>query len=112
MGLWAGAGLALVTGAQYLLDARKVFATKERFPEADRVICGDFEDTLTEMESDTNSYFVMVTRGHKQDVHGLWTRLKGLKNIEVYIHFVDIKGDVLFCFPANRFRELIFAHCR
>ena len=28
VGLWAGAGLALVTGAQYLLDARKVFAAQ------------------------------------------------------------------------------------
>ena len=28
IGLWAGVGLALVTGAQYLLDARKVFAAE------------------------------------------------------------------------------------
>lgn len=50
-----------------VIDDRPEYAHPERFPEADRVICGDFEDTLTEMESDTNSYFVMVTRGHKQD---------------------------------------------
>jgi len=29
VGLWAGVALALVTGAQYLLDARKVFAAQD-----------------------------------------------------------------------------------
>ena len=29
VGLWAGAALALVTGAQYLLDSRKVFAAQK-----------------------------------------------------------------------------------
>jgi xanthine dehydrogenase accessory factor len=50
-----------------VIDDRPEYAAPERFPEADRVICGDFEDTLRELESDTNTYFVMVTRGHKQD---------------------------------------------
>jgi CDP-diacylglycerol---glycerol-3-phosphate 3-phosphatidyltransferase len=32
VGLWAGVALALVTGAQYLLDARKVFAAQHPAP--------------------------------------------------------------------------------
>lgn len=50
-----------------VIDDRPEYAYPERFPEADRVICGDFEETLKALESDSNTYFVMVTRGHKQD---------------------------------------------
>lgn len=50
-----------------VIDDRPEYANQERFPEADHVICDDFEDALAALPSDTNSYFVMVTRGHKQD---------------------------------------------
>lgn len=50
-----------------VIDDRPEYAYPERFPEADRVICDDFEDALTALPSDTNTYFVLVTRGHKQD---------------------------------------------
>jgi xanthine dehydrogenase accessory factor len=50
-----------------VIDDRPEYAHAERFPEADRVICADFEETLEALESDTSTYFVMVTRGHKQD---------------------------------------------
>lgn len=48
-------------------DDRPEYANAERFPEADQVICGDYEETLESLPSDSNTYFVMVTRGHKQD---------------------------------------------
>jgi xanthine dehydrogenase accessory factor len=50
-----------------VIDDRPEWAYPERFPEADRVVCADYEETLETLESDTNTYFVMVTRGHKQD---------------------------------------------
>ncbi|MFN8556774.1 MAG: XdhC/CoxI family protein [Dehalococcoidia bacterium] len=50
-----------------VIDDRPEYANQERFPEADRVICDDFEDALAGLESDSNTYYVMVTRGHKQD---------------------------------------------
>ena len=58
-----------------VVDDRPEYASPERFPEADRVICGDFEETLEALEADTNTYFVMVTRGHKQDELSLRTVL-------------------------------------
>ena len=58
-----------------VVDDRPEYANQERFPEADRVICGDFEETLEELPSDTNTYYVMVTRGHKQDEISLRTVL-------------------------------------
>jgi xanthine dehydrogenase accessory factor len=50
-----------------VLDDREAFANRERFPMADRVICGDFVEELRRYPVDANTYVVMVTRGHKQD---------------------------------------------
>ena len=50
-----------------VVDDRPDYANQERFPEADRVICGDFAEVLGELPIDANSYIVTVTRGHKHD---------------------------------------------
>ena len=50
-----------------VIDDRPEYANPERFPEADQVICSDFEDALDSIDSNSNTFFVMVTRGHKQD---------------------------------------------
>lgn len=50
-----------------VIDDRPDYANRERFPEADHVICADFEAALAELVVDGTSYIVLVTRGHKQD---------------------------------------------
>lgn len=50
-----------------VLDDREAFANAERFPMADRVICGDFVEELRRFPIDANTYIVLVSRGHKQD---------------------------------------------
>lgn len=50
-----------------VIDDRPDYANQERFPEADHVICADFEAALAELPVDAHSYIVLVTRGHKQD---------------------------------------------
>ena len=50
-----------------VLDDREAFANPERFPTADRVICGDFVEELRRFPIDANTYVVLVSRGHKQD---------------------------------------------
>ena len=50
-----------------VIDDRPDYANRERFPEADHVICADFEPALAELPVDHNTYIVLVTRGHKQD---------------------------------------------
>jgi xanthine dehydrogenase accessory factor len=50
-----------------VLDDREAFASAERFPMADRVICGDLIEELSRLEIDANTYVVLVSRGHKQD---------------------------------------------
>lgn len=50
-----------------VLDDRDDFANEERIPEADQVICEDFEEALKAYPINANVSVVMVTRGHKQD---------------------------------------------
>jgi len=66
-------GRALAKVADFLdfhvaiLDDREDFASAERVPEADEVICDDFEAALERYPIDGNTSIVLVSRGHKQD---------------------------------------------
>ncbi len=66
-------GRALARLADFLdfyvvvLDDREDFASPERLPEADEVLCDDFEAALERFPVDSNTSIVLVTRGHKQD---------------------------------------------
>ncbi|MCL5280350.1 MAG: XdhC family protein [Planctomycetes bacterium] len=48
-------------------DEREEYANRERFPEADTVIAGDFDGIFSRVRIDEDSYIVIVTRGHKCD---------------------------------------------
>ena len=50
-----------------VIDDRPEFANTERFPEADRITCGRFDEVLDGYPIDSNTYVVCVTRGHKHD---------------------------------------------
>ena len=50
-----------------VLDDRPDFANRERLPEADRILCGDLVEGLRQFSIDSNTYVVLVSRGHKQD---------------------------------------------
>jgi len=50
-----------------VIDDREDFADPELIPEADEVICDDFEVALRQYPIDGNTSVVLVTRGHKQD---------------------------------------------
>ena len=50
-----------------IIDDRGDFANKERFPEADEIIVDDFDFLSQYIPRDTESYAVIVTRGHKHD---------------------------------------------
>jgi xanthine dehydrogenase accessory factor len=60
--------LSLVGFKTVVLDDRKEFANKERFPSADKIIVLDsFEKGVTDQEIDQDSYIIIVTRGHLHD---------------------------------------------
>lgn len=51
-----------------VLDDRKEFANPDRFPDADQILVLDtFEGALQELSMDTDSYIVILTRGHRHD---------------------------------------------
>ncbi|HEU0075802.1 MAG TPA: XdhC/CoxI family protein [Dehalococcoidia bacterium] len=66
-------GLSLATIGEHVgfsvavMDDREMYANAERFPMADFVKHGDFTEMIAEFPIGTNTYIVMVSRGHKQD---------------------------------------------
>ncbi|MBM4185100.1 MAG: hypothetical protein FJ207_12935 [Gemmatimonadetes bacterium] len=50
-----------------VLDDRPDFATRERFPDADRVVRADFSDPFADIPLHERSHILLVTRGHKYD---------------------------------------------
>jgi len=50
-----------------VIDDRPEYANAERFPEADQVIRGRFDEVLRDLPVDRSTYIVCVTRGHKHD---------------------------------------------
>ena len=54
-----------------VIDDREAFANRERFPEADETLAGDYEEMFPSLEVGGNSYLVIVTRGHRDDMRVL-----------------------------------------
>jgi xanthine dehydrogenase accessory factor len=50
-----------------VIDDRPSFASPERHPGADRVICEDFARALDALKTTPSDYIVIVTRGHRHD---------------------------------------------
>ena len=50
-----------------VMDDREEFVTKERFPDADRLIQGPYEEIPEKIPVYENAYYVIVTRGHLGD---------------------------------------------
>ncbi len=54
-----------------VIDDRPQYANKKRFPQADQVIAAPFRPTLRNWPIDADTFIVLVTRGHSQDVECL-----------------------------------------
>ena len=54
-----------------VIDDREVYASRERFPEAQQVIAEDFEKAMAQLSPAESSYIVIVTRGHRDDMRVL-----------------------------------------
>ncbi len=48
-------------------DNRPQFANRERFPDADEILIGEFGELLPRITLGENTYLVIVTHGHKHD---------------------------------------------
>jgi xanthine dehydrogenase accessory factor len=54
-----------------VLDDRPDFATRERFPEAERVLRADFSAPMRGVPTGPGTWLVLATRGHKYDFEAL-----------------------------------------
>ena len=58
-------------------DDREAFANRDRFPEANDIrVLKDFQDAFKDVDTDTESYIVILTRGHLYDKAVLTQALK------------------------------------
>lgn len=76
-----------------VLDDRAEFATRERFPEADRVLRADFSDPLRDLPLGPLCHLVLVTRGHRYDYEVL-RRLLAAPERPAYIGMIGSRRRV------------------
>ncbi|MEA4926541.1 MAG: XdhC/CoxI family protein [Syntrophomonadaceae bacterium] len=50
-----------------VVDDRPMFANRDRFPEAEKVICESFSRCFDQLNLNESAYVVIVTRGHRHD---------------------------------------------
>ena len=50
-----------------IIDDRKEFANKNRFPQADEIIVEEVENALTYLNINSSSYIIVLSRGHLKD---------------------------------------------
>ncbi len=72
-----------------VVDDRPDFATRERFPEADRVVRVDFRDPFVDVPIHSSTHIILVTRGHKYD----FECLRHLLETEVEPPYVGMIGS-------------------
>jgi xanthine dehydrogenase accessory factor len=60
----------------WVVDDRAEYASRERFPRAERCIVGPIGPTLAELEVTPDTYCVIVTRGHNHDEEALFHLVK------------------------------------
>lgn len=76
-----------------VLDDRPEFATRERFPEAERVLRADFSDPFADVPLHERSHVLLVTRGHKYDYDCLVRALR-LDPAPAYIGMIGSRRRV------------------
>lgn len=74
-----------------VMDDRKEFLGRERFPDADELVFGTFEELSQKIPPYENDYYVVVTRGHKGDT--ICAR-QILKRPYVYFGMIGSKNKV------------------
>lgn len=56
----------------WVCDDREEYCNPQRFPAAQRLLCGSIEDTLAGLEVDGDTFCIIVTRGHNHDETALF----------------------------------------
>jgi xanthine dehydrogenase accessory factor len=56
----------------WVVDDRQQYVAPDRFPRAERLVCGPMEQSLREIEITPDTYCLIVTRGHNHDEEALY----------------------------------------
>lgn len=83
-----------------VIDNRKEFGNKKRFPHADKILVGEYKDTLKQCSVDENTYIMIVTQGNEHDFECLQV---ALKTKAAYIGVISSKAKRIKFF--NRLKE-------
>ncbi len=75
-----------------VVDDRPKFANDARSAGADAVVCDNFQSALDHIEGSRDTYFVIVTRGHRYDMECLE---KALKKEHAYVGMMGSRKRVL-----------------
>lgn len=54
-----------------VIDDREQFANRERFPQAEEVFADEYEKVFPQLRVNANTYVIIVTRGHRDDMRVL-----------------------------------------
>jgi xanthine dehydrogenase accessory factor len=80
-----------------VVDDRSSYATQERFPAAREIHAIDFDEAMQKLEPNETSYIVIVTRGHRDDMHILrWA----VQTRARYIGMIGSKRKVIGIFKT------------
>jgi xanthine dehydrogenase accessory factor len=83
-----------------VLDDRVMYANRERFPDVDEVLVGNMAETLRGIEITSQTYIVLITRGHQYDEPCL---REIIHSNAKYIGMIGSKRRIKACFI--RFRD-------
>ena len=82
-----------------VMDDRSEFANERWFPDADRVVVIDYNDPFEQIAVRTDSYIVLVTRGHKYDYDCI-QQLLSLESQPAYLGMIGSRRRVRAAFEA------------
>ena len=83
-----------------VFDDRPQFATRERFPQADQVICGDFTRIRDYLTVGAEDYVVIMTNGHEYDYQ---SQVQVLRGETAYVGVIGSRKKTAFV--NQRLRE-------
>jgi xanthine dehydrogenase accessory factor len=83
-----------------VIDDRVLYANRERFPDVNELLVGDMAETLRGLDITSNTYVVLITRGHQFDEPCL---REVIHSQAKYIGMIGSKRRIKACFI--RFRD-------
>jgi xanthine dehydrogenase accessory factor len=78
-----------------VLDDRKEFANKERFPHVDNILLGSFKKNLSKIDINNNTLIMIVTYGHSHD-------------FECVENVIDSQAGYIGVIASNKKKSILF----